>query len=175
MIKLFILDIDGVLTDGTKTYDINGNVVSKKFNDKDFTAIKRFKAAGVKVIALSGDSQVNQALCKKRNIPFYLARNSSGMIKKSDYILYFEKEFLIDHSEMAYIGDDLFDFDILKMVKYPFCPSDAIIEVRNVSVSLPIKGGCGVMVEAYRYCWIENLIKGASMEDVINLDSKEQL
>ena len=41
MIELLILDVDGVLTDGNKIYDINHNPVYKKFNDRDFTAIKR--------------------------------------------------------------------------------------------------------------------------------------
>ena len=49
MFKLLILDVDGVLTTGCKTYDLEGNVISKEFNDKDFTAIKRFKEKGLKV------------------------------------------------------------------------------------------------------------------------------
>ena len=53
-IKLLILDIDGVLTDGTKVYDREHNPIHKTFRCKDFTAIKRFIAAGVKVIMPSG-------------------------------------------------------------------------------------------------------------------------
>jgi len=41
MIELLILDVDGVLTDGTKVYDIDHNVLSKRYMCKDFTAIKR--------------------------------------------------------------------------------------------------------------------------------------
>ena len=55
-LKLLILDIDGVLTDGTKDYDVDHKPVYKKFMCKDFTAIKRFMAAGVKVIMISGDN-----------------------------------------------------------------------------------------------------------------------
>jgi len=47
-IKLLILDVDGVLTDGTKVYDQNHNPVYKTYRCKDFTAIKRFIAAGSK-------------------------------------------------------------------------------------------------------------------------------
>ena len=39
MFKLLILDVDGVLTTGSKTYDLEGNVISKEFNDKDFTCL----------------------------------------------------------------------------------------------------------------------------------------
>ena len=47
MIKLVILDVDGVMTDGTKYYDRDGKVVLKVFCDKDWTAIKRFRALAV--------------------------------------------------------------------------------------------------------------------------------
>ena len=57
MFKLLILDVDGVLTTGLKTYDINGKVVSKTFGDRDFTAIKEFICAGVTTIFLSGDQE----------------------------------------------------------------------------------------------------------------------
>ena len=52
MIKLVILDVDGVLTDGKKYYNRDGDVVMKTFCDKDWTAIKRFKALGIKVLFL---------------------------------------------------------------------------------------------------------------------------
>ena len=55
MIKLLILDVDGILTDGKKQYDREGNVRMKTFCDKDWTAIKRFRALGINVIFLTGD------------------------------------------------------------------------------------------------------------------------
>ena len=55
-LKLVILDIDGVMTDGKKFYDKNGDVLCKQYNDKDFTAIKRFMATGIDVCFLSGDN-----------------------------------------------------------------------------------------------------------------------
>ena len=54
-LKLLILDIDGILTDGTKVYDVEHKPIYKRFMCKDFTAIKRFSAAGIKVIMISGD------------------------------------------------------------------------------------------------------------------------
>ena len=63
---LLILDVDGVLTNGTKVYDIDGNVVHKVFNDRDFTAIKRFKEEGVNVFFLSGDKKFNEEIAKKQ-------------------------------------------------------------------------------------------------------------
>ena len=82
MIELLILDVDGVLTDGTKVYDIDHNVLSKRYMCKDFTAIKRFIAAGVKVVMLSGDN-FNKQMAEKRNIPFYCSRGSDLSLDKS--------------------------------------------------------------------------------------------
>ncbi len=42
-IKLLVLDIDGVLTDGTKVYGVDGEVIGKRYKDLDFTAIKQLK------------------------------------------------------------------------------------------------------------------------------------
>ena len=67
MIKLLVLDIDGILTNGKKTYDKYGNIISKSFCDKDWTAIKRFKSLGVEVMFLSGDP-FNEGVANKRNI-----------------------------------------------------------------------------------------------------------
>ena len=55
VIKLIILDVDGVLTDGKKYYNREGEVLMKTFCDKDWTAIKRFRALGITVIFLTGD------------------------------------------------------------------------------------------------------------------------
>ena len=48
MIKLVILDIDGVMTDGTKVYGLAGLTMGKRYCDRDFTAIKAFKAGVAK-------------------------------------------------------------------------------------------------------------------------------
>jgi 3-deoxy-D-manno-octulosonate 8-phosphate phosphatase KdsC-like HAD superfamily phosphatase len=55
-VKVALVDIDGVLTDGTKVYNEKHEVISKRFLCKDFTAIKRMVASGIKVIMLSGDN-----------------------------------------------------------------------------------------------------------------------
>ena len=82
MIKLVILDIDGIMTDGRKYYGLDGIPFAKTYCDKDFTAIKRIKGAGVEVCFLSGDERVNMAMAKNRNIPFYSARGKD----KADFV-----------------------------------------------------------------------------------------
>ena len=58
--------------------------VMKKFNDRDFTAIKRFRLAGIQVCFLSGDSVVNELMAKKRGIDFYKSKtwnNGSNKVR----------------------------------------------------------------------------------------------
>ena len=92
-IELLILDVDGVLTDGTKVYDIDHNVLSKRYMCKDFTAIKRFIAAGVKVVMLSGDN-FNRYMAEKRNIDFYCSRNKDLSLDKARYLEVFSKNII---------------------------------------------------------------------------------
>lgn len=71
-IKLLVLDVDGILTDGKKYYGIDGIPFAKTFCDKDWTSIKRFQALGIPVVFLSGDTRINESVAKNRNIPIYL-------------------------------------------------------------------------------------------------------
>ena len=83
MIKLLILDVDGVLTDGKKYYNRDGDVIMKTFCDKDWTAIKRFKALGIQVLFLSGDP-FNDKIAKNRNIDIIINRKDGTHRDKGD-------------------------------------------------------------------------------------------
>jgi 3-deoxy-D-manno-octulosonate 8-phosphate phosphatase (KDO 8-P phosphatase) len=170
---LLILDVDGVLTNGIKDYAPDGSVVAKRFNDKDFTAIKRFKEAGIEVVWLSGDDCVNKIVAEKRNIPFYHSRSTEGVLSKSHFVEYFQEKYNINWKYMAYVGDDYFDLDIIKKVGMAFCPSDAIEDVRKSCYPLDTKGGLGVVVELF------NMYRNATGHETNDyklreIDSKEK-
>lgn len=171
-IELLILDIDGVLTDGTKVYDKEHNVVSKRFMCKDFTAIKRFLAAGIKVIFISGDS-FNEQMARKRNIDFYCTRNSNLNLDKSTFLDYFENFYNIPIEKMAFVGDDYFDLSIIKKLKHTFCPSDSPEIIRNNCNTILIsKGGGGVIVELYDM--LVGILFDEPLEEIVNeLDRNE--
>ena len=172
MIDMLVLDVDGVLTDGTKVYDSDHNVLSKKFFCKDFTAIKRFIAAGVKVIMISGDN-FNSTMANKRNIDFYCSRGTDLSLDKSRFLDMFEEKYGVKKEKMAFVGDDYFDLSIIKSLKYAYCPSDAPRSVkRECTAVLKSKGGEGVVVELY------DLMSGVLFEDadeesVASLDKQE--
>jgi len=172
MIKLAILDIDGVLTDGRKTYDTDGNVISKTYCDKDFTAIKRLRAAGVKVCFLSGDNRINEPMARNRNIDFYYARGKD----KASFVSDFATIYKVLPANMLYIGDDLFDESIMKVVGHCFCPADAALNLRKICGPLNTmhnKGGCNVVAEMVETLLERGLIDDATMEEIEHLDKKE--
>lgn len=175
MIKLLILDVDGVLTDGRKTYNAEGLGSYKVFCDKDFTAIKRLKVAGVKVCFLSGDKNINRAIAKNRDIDFYFSRGKC----KTAFLKTFSKNYKCSLSEMAFVGDDLFDLLIAEQVGYSFCPSDSCPEIKEeASLVLKNKGGENVIMELVTYLTNNKLIPTTSpketLERVYTLDEKEK-
>lgn len=148
--KLLVIDIDGVMTDGTKEYGLNGEVTSKRYCDLDFTAIKRFKAAGIQVCFLSGDTIINKKMAETRKIDYYHARLPSGNIDKSEFIPILCKKYNVGIDDIAYVGDDYYDLSIIESLKYTFCPSTANNDIkRRCYQVLNIQGGHGVLSELY--------------------------
>ena len=172
-IKLLILDIDGVLTDGTKVYTEKHEPVYKRFRCKDFTAIKRFVAAGVKVIMLSGDNW-NAEMARQRNIPFYCTRGSDLGLDKSVYLSHLETQYDVKRENMAFVGDDYFDLSMFKTLFWTFAPSDSPRIIRqNCLYLLKSKGGQGVVQELYDFVVGKGIVQDASEAAVADLDKAE--
>tara|TARA_R110001592_G_scaffold358590_1_gene663738 strand:+ start:1533 stop:2057 length:525 start_codon:yes stop_codon:yes gene_type:complete len=172
MIKLVILDIDGIMTDGKKYYGLDGIPFAKTYCDKDFTAIKRLRGAGVHVCFLSGDERVNMAMAKNRNIDFYSARGKD----KANFVEMFEEKYQAGKHEMLYIGDDLFDLSIMKKVGHAFCPQDAPNKLKNFcgySNVIPANGGENLVAKMVDLLLDRGQVKDATMEDIEALDKRE--
>lgn len=168
-LKLVILDIDGVMTDGTKMYGLDGKCFAKKYCDKDFTAIKRFKVAGINVCFLSGDSIVNKKMAKNRNTDFYLVKGKDKVDLLPDICYIYD----VTPEETLYIGDDLFDFKITDAVRYKYCPSDAVRELKEICVVLNSKGGENVIQELYERLVDDGLVTNVTLKDILKVDSLE--
>lgn len=177
MIKLLILDVDGILTDGKKYYDREGNVRMKTFCDKDWTAIKRFRALGIQVVFLTGDP-FNVTIAENRNIDVYVNRNSDGVHKdKIEFLADICKAYDVVPDNIAYAGDDIFDVKIMGAIRYPFCPNDAPQEVRNIAVRVGM-GGKNFVMELFDYLNSRDMLPKFSfekhLEKVYELDRKEK-
>lgn len=173
MIGLIILDIDGVLTDGRKYYGLGGETIAKTYCDKDFTAIKRFRGSGIPVCFVSGDEKVNLAMATNRRIPFYSSRGKD----KADFVDSLSVYFGVDPEHMVYVGDDLFDLSIMKVVGHPYCPSDACRDLIRLCEThgniLKSKGGENVVAELFDVLIDSGMITDCTMQDIENLDKEE--
>ena len=173
MVKLIILDIDGVMTDGTKVYDRDHKVLSKRFFCKDFTAIKRFIASGINVIMISGD-EWNRSMAEKRNIEFYCSRGKDLSLDKSLLLPILIEKYNLSLDEIAFVGDDYFDLSMFEKLKYAFCPYDSpLIIKKNSYATLTKSGGTGVVSELYDYFVENKFVEDADPEQVALLDKKE--
>lgn len=151
---LLILDIDGVMTNGTKMYGVDGEVLGKRFNDKDFTAIKRFLAQGIDVVFLSGDRSVNEKMAEIRGIEFVYSKSKDGVLDKSRFVD--ELRMKYGARKVAYVGDDYYDLGAMLKADITFCPADAVIDVKKyVSHVTNCRGGEGVVAELFELSFRE--------------------
>ena len=153
MIKLIILDVDGVMTDGTITYDSEGREY-KSFNVKDGFGIVTAIKNGIKVAVITGrHSFMVERRCKELGIEdVYHGVNN----KLKVYEMLKEKYNLRDE-EIAFMGDDIPDLPVLKRAGISGAPADAVEVVKKNAVfisSLP--GGKGAVREFIDYIFSLN-------------------
>lgn len=153
MLKLLILDVDGVLTDGTKLYGPDGAVIAKSFCDHDFTAIKKFQMDGVQVCWLSADKTVNSAIARDRGITFWYSRDEDGTIDKSKWLFALIDHYKVKLDETVYVGDDLFDIPVMRTLLNAggkaYCPANAVPHVKAVATVLQVESGHGAIMDLY--------------------------
>ena len=148
-IKVLGIDIDGIMTNGTKVYDSDAKCIAKQYNDRDFTAIRRLKDAGIYVCLISGDRNINEQMAFNRNIDFYYVNVHTG--SKVNIMKGILKERGLTWKDAAYIGDDYFDLPLLKKVGSAYCSSDSIIDIKHHPHVKMLSGcgGTGVLDELY--------------------------
>ena len=177
MIKLVILDVDGVMTDGKKYYDRDGNVVLKNFCDKDWTAIKRFRAIGIPVVFLTGDP-FNATILKNRNLPYVVNRGDGFHRDKVNFIDDIIEEYQCELSDVVYLGDDLFDYGIMEVVGHPYSMADSPAILQNISVPLVCKGGENAIMHLFEDLEELEIIPRVPydivMDKIYELDLKEK-
>jgi len=177
MIKLIILDIDGVLTNGKKIYDNTGKCVYKEFCDKDWTAIKRFQALNIDVVFLTGDPNINSNIGINRGIRTYVNRSNNVHVDKSYFLNEIAEAYNTQPDNICYVGDDIFDIGIMKKVKYPFCVEDSPKMVKQYATTLPKNGGDNVIACLFEIVEEIGLIQTCHYEEIIDkiyeLDKKQ--
>ena len=145
-IKLFLVDCDGVLTDGGMYYFESGDE-AKKFNTRDGMAFKKLREMGIKIGIITGeDTQIVINRGKKLNMDYIF----TGVTDKVDIVNKLVIENGMSFDNLLYVGDDLNDLELLKMVGFSACPSDAEDIIKsNVNYISNKTGGNGVIRDIY--------------------------
>ncbi|HRG69569.1 MAG: HAD-IIIA family hydrolase [Saprospiraceae bacterium] len=128
-IKAIVMDIDGVCTDNKILVTEEGQFL-RSMNVKDGYAIKRAIQAGLKVGVISGGRSEGTRIRFELlgvNAIYLSVENKLPVMKQ---IL---ESWNLNFNEVAYIGDDIPDLEIMKQVGLPCCPSDAVPEIIDVS------------------------------------------
>lgn len=143
-VKLLLLDVDGVLTDGSITY-VTGGGEAKSFNTQDGLGIKLLQDSGVAVGIITARS--SEAV-ERRARDLQFAHVFQG---KQDKLIVYEsilKETGLRPPQTAYMGDDLMDLPILNRVGFAVAPANAVAEIRQrVHYTAERSGGHGAVRE----------------------------
>tara|TARA_B110001454_G_scaffold213406_1_gene231577 strand:- start:38 stop:559 length:522 start_codon:yes stop_codon:yes gene_type:complete len=128
-IKLVLTDVDGVLTDGGRYYSKDGEIL-KKFHVRDGMGINILLRNNIKTIILTKEkSMITKKWAKDMNV----FEVYSGLIKKEQVLTKICKKYKINLNEIAFIGDDVNDVEVLKKVGFAAVPNDSIFQVKKIA------------------------------------------
>ena len=142
--KLILTDIDGVWTDGGMYYDQTGNDW-KKFHTYDSAGVLLARRHGVPVGIITGEeTEIVRRRAEKLRVDYLF----QGVKNKLEVASRLCEQLGIALSEVAYIGDDLNDIELLKAAGFAGVPASAPQYIRKLSnTDLSKKGGEGVFRE----------------------------
>ncbi|SNR61735.1 KdsC family phosphatase [Desulfurobacterium atlanticum] len=143
-IKLIVLDVDGVMTDGSIYYDSEGREY-KRFNVKDGFAIKYAIQKSITFAVITGRiSSMVEKRCGELGIN-YVFQNVEDKVKVCDELV---EKLGITYYQVAYMGDDIPDLPLLKKVGFSGAPIDAVRKVKKeVDFVSVYPGGKGAVRE----------------------------
>ncbi len=143
-IKLLILDVDGVLTDGKLFFDDQGREY-KSFHARDGHGIKLLRRTGVEVAVISGRKS-NSVELRMRSLGIeYLYQGHEDKIGAFNEIM---DSLSIGADQTAYVGDDLLDLPVMSRVGLSIAVNDANFAVKEFADwCTDHSGGCGAVRE----------------------------
>ena len=142
-IKLFIYDFDGVMTNNKVYIDSTGNEIVQ-VNRSDGLGVAEIKKLGYEQLIISSEkNSVVSARAEKLNIPYV-----QGVSNKKRELITHCKINKLMLKNVAFIGNDLNDYEAMIISGYSFCPADAHVDIIRISKhKLTSKGGQGVVRE----------------------------
>jgi len=136
-ITTFIFDVDGVLTNGNVRVTETGELL-REMNIKDGYALKTALTAGYRVCIISGGT--NEGV-RARFMALGITDIYLGTHHKTDQFEDYTVLYGIKPEEILYMGDDIPDYQVMKIVGLPCCPKDAVPEIQHISSYISHKNG----------------------------------
>ncbi len=137
-ITTFIFDVDGVLTDGSVQVTDNGQSL-RTFNIKDGYAMQLAVKKGYNLCIISGGDGIAMG---RRFANLGITDVFLGSGDKVSIFNQYLKDKNITAAEVLYMGDDIPDLKVMKLVGLPTCPADAVEEIKAISTFIsPFNGG----------------------------------
>ncbi len=136
-VKAFVFDIDGVLSLQTITLNTFG-VPSRTVNLRDGYAIQLAVKKGYHVAVISGgQSKEYRKRLQSLGIKDVYMKSRNKIDNFNDFL----NKYNLNKSQVIYMGDDIPDFEVMKEVGIPVCPSDADSEIKQISAYISDKKG----------------------------------
>ena len=150
-ITTFILDVDGVLTDGTVYVFENGEQV-RRMSIKDGFVLQLAVKKGYRLLVISGS---NSAAVVTRLKKLGITDIFMNVLDKRSLVLQYISDHQLNREEVLYMGDDVPDCVAMKEAGLPVSPADAVADVKKLAVYITsAKGGEGCVREV-----IEKVLK----------------
>lgn len=150
-IRMILSDVDGCLTDGTLIFDEQGNEI-KAFHARDGLGITIWKKKGGLVGFVTRRCT---SVVRKRAEELKIQELCQGVTNKLEMLAEICRKYDLTPDEIAYVGDDLVDYDIMQAVGVSACPADSVPEIlESADYVCKTNGGKGVVREL-----IEQILK----------------
>ncbi|MDL2285117.1 HAD-IIIA family hydrolase [Desulfovibrio sp. OttesenSCG-928-F07] len=147
-IKMVVLDIDGVLTDGGLYYNDNG-LAFKRFEVQDGMGIKMAQRSGIEIVIISG---MKSAAVEARATDLGINECHTGCVFKLPKLEEIMQKNALEWKNVAYVGDDVIDLPIMCKAGLPLAVANAQPEVKAIAAYVtPINGGNGAVRQLLRH------------------------
>lgn len=157
MVELFVIDVDGTMTDAGIYYDEYGSEL-KKFCTKDAAAFFALHQVNIKIMVLTGRECAATTRRMTELKVDYLCQNVKN---KVSFLKNFMESNNYNKKDIGYIGDDLNDLPSMKLCGYVGCPLDSCKEIKMIADYVSSKnGGQGAVRDI-----IENYLSEFSLWD----------
>jgi len=136
-IKVVLTDVDGTLTDGSRYYDEKGEHL-KKFHVRDGMGVNILLRNGIKTVIVTKEKSM---IVKKWASSMNVSQTMMNIKNKEKILPKICFKYKVKPEEIAFIGDDVNDICLLKLVGLSACPNDSEDLVKNMVDFICIKNG----------------------------------